>query len=70
VVVHGTGWRAEHARVEALAVPATDEQRLVSALRRIAERLEVPLVARAALPEVAAAAGAAVPNSLRPAATP
>ena len=70
VVVHGTGWRAEHARVEALAVPATDEPRLVSALRRIAERLEVPLVARAALPEVAAAAGAAVPNSLRPAATP
>jgi len=70
VVVHGTGWRAEHARVEALAAPAADDARLGAAIRGIAERLGVPLVARDDLPEIAAATGAGVPDALRPAASP
>jgi hypothetical protein len=67
VVVHGTGWRAEHARVEALSVPAAAEDpRLSAAVREIARRLGVPLVSRDALPELAAAAGGPVPPALRP----
>jgi hypothetical protein len=66
VVVHDAGWRAEHARVEALAVPSVDDGRLLAAVRRIADRLGVPLVTRDALPEIAATLGTGVPDALRP----
>jgi hypothetical protein len=64
VVVHSDGWRAEHARVEALAV--SDDARLAAVLEGIAGRLGVPLVERDELPGVAEAAGGLVPASLRP----
>lgn len=67
VVVHGTGWRAEHARVEALALPGGEDPRLAAAVREIAARIQVPVVPREALPDVAASAGGAVPTALRPA---
>jgi hypothetical protein len=66
VVVHETGWRAEHARVEALAAPAAEDARLHDVLRGIAARLDVPVVSRDALPAIAAGAGAPVPAGLRP----
>jgi hypothetical protein len=66
VVVHGSGWRAEHARVEALAAPENADARLLPALQEIAERLGVPAVSRGALPAIAAGVGAPVPAALRP----
>jgi hypothetical protein len=66
LVVHADGWRAEHARVEALAVPGREDPRLEVALASIAERLGVPLVDRDELVEVAEAAGGLVPAGLRP----
>jgi hypothetical protein len=68
VVVHSTGWRAEHARVEALAVPEAGDSRLAAALDEIAARLEVPVVPWASLPDVAGRAGGPVPAALRPSA--
>jgi len=66
VVVHADGWRAEHARVEALALPS-DDPRLAEAVEEIAARLEVPVVERSSLWEVAEEAGGLVPEALRPA---
>ena len=66
VVVHGDGWRAEHARVEALARPERDEPRLTAALAAIAARLGVPLLPPGELERVAEVAGAPVPATLRP----
>jgi len=66
VVVHAAGWRAEHARVEALALPGRDDPRLAVAVHEIAARLDVPIVPRAELPGVAARLGGAVPAALRP----
>jgi hypothetical protein len=65
VEVHADGWRAEHGRVEALALPGRGE-RLDATVRAIAGRLGVPVVARAELPDVAAATGGLVPAALRP----
>jgi hypothetical protein len=64
LVVHSDGWRSEHARVEALAVP--HDARLAEVLEGLARRLEVPLVERDELPAVAVSAGGLVPASLRP----
>jgi hypothetical protein len=66
IVVHGDGWRAQHARIEALALPGEEEPRLVEALEGVAARLGVPLVARAELQAVADAAGTGVPAVLKP----
>jgi len=66
LVVHASGWRAEHARVEALAVPELGDPRLVDAVGAIAERLGVALVERSQLDSVAEAAGGLVPEALRP----
>jgi hypothetical protein len=67
LVVHADGWRAEHARLEALARPDRDDPRLEAALGALAERLGVPLVARGELEAVAADAGGVLPGTLRPA---
>jgi hypothetical protein len=66
VVVHADGWRAEHARVEALAVPDLGDPRLEVVVEAIAERLGVPVVMRGELADVAEGAGGLVPEALRP----
>src|SRR4051794_6982979 len=63
LVVHQDGFRAEHARVEALAVP--DGMRPLH-VREAADALGVPLIAHDALEDYAAALGGGVPPSLRP----
>jgi hypothetical protein len=66
LVVHSSGWRAEHARVEALAVPDLGDARLEVVVAEIAARLGVPVVERGELADVAEAAGGLVPEALRP----
>jgi hypothetical protein len=63
--VHADGLRAEFARVEALSRPESDDPRLDAAVRAIAERLGVPLVAAGELPALADDLGGTVPESLR-----
>jgi hypothetical protein len=65
LVVHNDGFRAEHARVEALAVPPS--ARFGAAhVHRTADRLGVPVVPHDALERVAADLGGGVPAVLRP----
>ncbi|MDP9400882.1 MAG: hypothetical protein M3P39_08065 [Actinomycetota bacterium] len=64
VEVHERGMRAEFARVLALALPGG--RRPEAAVRRVAERLEVPAVAAKHLPAAALAHGQALPSSLIP----
>jgi hypothetical protein len=66
LVVHNDGFRAEHARVEALAVP--DELRRLGAgqVRRAAAVLGVPVVAHDELERFAASLGGGVPAALLP----
>jgi hypothetical protein len=66
LVVHGDGFRAEHARVEALAVPDGLDRLGPAQVRAAADRLGVPVVEHAALAEHAAALGGGVPAALRP----
>ena len=66
IEVHADGLRAEHARVEALGVPELGNPRLGPAVAAIGAALGVPVVATAALPELAAALGGPVPQRLRP----
>ncbi len=63
LVVHADGFRAEHARVEAVAIP---DGRGPGQVRAAAERLGVPVVAPHELEEFAAGLGGGVPASLRP----
>ena len=63
LVVHADGFRAEHARVEAVATPAGQGPERV---RAAAQRLGVPVVAHEALEEFAAGLGGGVPVSLLP----
>jgi hypothetical protein len=57
VEIHRDGFRAEHARVEALAVPERAFPGTDRAVAAAAEALGVPVVAYADLPDVAAAHG-------------
>jgi hypothetical protein len=68
VVVHADGFRAEHARVEALAVPDGLRRFGAAQVRRAAGQLGVPVVAHDELETVAAGLGGGVPAALRPAA--
>jgi hypothetical protein len=68
VIVHGDGFRAEHARVEALAVPPALGRFGAGNVRRAAGSLGVPVIAHAELDAFAAALGGGVPPALRPAA--
>lgn len=63
LVVHGDGFRAQHARVEAIAVPEGIKRAPVA---EAADALGVPIVAHDALEAFAAALGGGVPPSLRP----
>ena len=67
LVVHSDGFRAEHARVEALAVPSHLVRFGAAHVHRAAEGLGVPLVAHGELEGFAASLGGSVPDALRPA---
>jgi hypothetical protein len=66
LVVHGDGFRAEHARVEALAIPDGLDRFGPAHVRAAAAGLGVPLLPHAELEAHAAALGGGVPASLRP----
>jgi hypothetical protein len=67
VEVHRQGWRAEHARVAALAVPATDARRREAVLARaVAADYGVPTVPQHDLERIAGEFGRPVPEEHRP----
>jgi hypothetical protein len=66
IEAHADGLRAEHGRVEALALPPRNDPERRFAVQAVAGRLAIPLVARAELPDVASAAGGTLPAALRP----
>jgi hypothetical protein len=66
VVVHHDGFRAQHARVEALAVPDGLDRLGPAQVRAAADALDVPVLAHDALEDYAAALGGGVPPALRP----
>jgi hypothetical protein len=66
LVVHTDGFRAEHARVEALAVPDGRQRFGAANIRRAAADLDVPVLAHDELESFAARLGGGVPVALRP----
>jgi hypothetical protein len=66
LVVHGDGFRAQHARVEALAVPDSVVAYGAAAVDRAANALRVPVIPHGELEAFAAELGGGVPGSLRP----
>jgi hypothetical protein len=62
--VHADGFRAERARVVAIAIP--DRKRDAAVARAVAAEYGVPTVPQAELERVAGEFGASVPNHLRP----
>jgi len=66
IEVHADGFRAEHARIEALARPERDGPAVRETIERIATDLGVPLLVRSELAEAAEAHGGALPPALRP----
>ena len=66
VVVHGDGFRAEHARVEALAIPDGLERSGPAQVRAAADALGVPVIPHAELTDFADALGGGVPAALLP----
>ena len=67
IEVHADGFRAEHARIEALARPDLDTPAVRAAIGRIASDLGVPLLDRRDLADAAGAYGGVLPPSLLPA---
>ena len=66
LVVHSDGFRAEHVRVEALAIPDGQERMGAAHVRRAAAALGVPVLAHDGLEAFAARLGGGVPPALRP----
>ena len=66
IEAHAAGLRAQHARVEALGLPPSNEPTRRRSVETIADRLGVPLVSRDDLAGAAAAYGAPLPQSLLP----
>ncbi len=66
VEVHADGLRAEHARVEALALPAPGERSRRASAAAIARALGIELVAAEELGEAAERYGSPLPVALRP----
>ena len=66
IEAHRDGLRAEHARIEALAMPPRHDPSRQGTVQAIADALGVPLVAREELTAVAERLGGTVPDALRP----
>jgi hypothetical protein len=66
LVVHGDGFRAEHARVEALALPAGHRPAGAAHVGAAAADLGVPVLAHGELESFAAGLGGGVPVTMRP----
>jgi hypothetical protein len=66
LVVHADGFRAEHARVEALAVPEPLPRLGAAHVRRAAAILGVPVIPHVGLEDFATGLGGGVPAALRP----
>jgi hypothetical protein len=66
LVVHADGFRAEHVRVEALAVPRRLVRIGAAHVDRAAAALGVPVIAHGELEDFAARLGGGVPTALRP----
>jgi hypothetical protein len=66
IEAHRAGLRAEHGRIEALALPPRQEPVRRRTVTAIAERLCVRLAAREQLEQIAADLGGPVPAALRP----
>ncbi|HET6547930.1 MAG TPA: hypothetical protein VFG79_05725 [Solirubrobacter sp.] len=66
VVVHHDGFRAQHARVEALAVPDGLDRLGPAQVRAAAQALGVPVLAHDELEAFAGELGGGVPPALRP----
>lgn len=67
IEVHHAGFRAERARVAAIAIPSGEDRRLDAAIARaVAAEYGVPCVPQDELEKVAAEFGSLVPTSLRP----
>jgi hypothetical protein len=67
IVVHNDGFRAEHAQVEALAVPGDLERPGAAQVHRAAAEIGVPVVEHDELERFAAELGGGVPPALLPA---
>lgn len=65
---HRDGLRAARARIEALALPPTNEPERRRAVQAVAEELGIPLVPRAGLSDEAARYGSPLSDGLLPAA--
>lgn len=66
LLVHGDGFRAEHAAVEALAIPDGLDRAGPAQVRAAAAALGVPLLAHEELVSFAESLGGGVPRSLLP----
>ena len=66
IEVHADGFRAEHARIEALARPDLDTAAVRATIEQVAADLGVPLLARHELADAAARYGGTLPPSLLP----
>ena len=66
IEVHHDGFRAEHARIEALARPDRDEPAVRQTIEGIARDLGVPLIGRDELADAALAYGGTLPATLLP----
>ena len=67
IEAHAEGLRAEHGRIEALALPPRNDPERRDAVSAVARRLGIPLVGRDELADVASAVGGTLPVVLRPA---
>jgi hypothetical protein len=67
IEAHADGLRAEHGRVEVLALPPRNDPERRFAVEAVAERLGVELVGRDELVAVAEELGGVLPPALRPA---
>lgn len=66
IEAHATGLRAEHARIEAFALPAAPDPARERAARAVAARLGRPLIGAAEQLDFAAGVGAPIPAELLP----
>ena len=66
IEAHAAGLRAQHARVEVLGLPPSNEPTRRRSVQTIADHLGVPLVPRDDLADAARDYGAPLPPSLLP----